>query len=246
MDNKGKIFVVGIGPGDAEHMTPAALNAIAQSDVIVGYKTYIKLIEHLITEKEVASSGMKKEVDRCEEALKYAINGKAVSIVSSGDAGVYGMAGIMLEVANKYENDVEVEIVPGITSSHAAAASLGAPIMHDYVVISLSDLLTDWGLIQKRLHCAGEGDFVTCIYNPKSNGRPEHINVARDILLKYKPKDTPVGIVRNAKRKGETTVITTLGKMLENEIDMFTMVIIGNSNTYIKNGKMLTPRGYRL
>jgi len=246
MNNKGKIFVVGIGPGDAEHMTPAALNAIVQSDVIVGYKTYIKLIEHLITEKEIASSGMKKEVDRCEEALKYAINGKNVSIVSSGDAGVYGMAGIMLEVANKYENAIEVEIVPGITSSHAAAASLGAPIMHDYVVISLSDLLTDWNLIQKRLHCAGEGDFVVCIYNPKSNGRPENINVARDILLKYKSKDTPVGIVRNAKRKGETTVITTLEKMLEHEIDMFTMVIIGNSNTYIKNNKMLTPRGYRL
>jgi len=246
MNNKGKIFVVGIGPGDIEHITPAALNAISQSDVIVGYKTYIKLIENLITEKEVASSGMKKEVDRCEIALQYALKGKIVSIVSSGDAGVYGMAGIMLEVANKYENNIEVEIVPGITSSHAAAASLGAPIMHDYVVISLSDLLTDWGLIQKRLHCAGEGDFVVCIYNPKSNGRPEHINVARDILLKYKLKDTPVGIVRNAKRKGETTIITTLEKMLENEIDMFTMVIIGNSNTYIKNDKMLTPRGYRL
>ncbi|SCL88591.1 precorrin-3B C(17)-methyltransferase [Sporanaerobacter sp. PP17-6a] len=246
MDKTGKIFVVGIGPGNIEHMTFEARNAIEKSDVIVGYKTYVDLIEDIIRDKEVASTGMKKEKERCEEALKYAEEGNTVSLISSGDAGVYGMAGIILEIVFKSKSSVEVEVVPGITAANAAAASLGAPIMHDYVTISLSDLLTDWSLIEKRLHCAGEGDFVVCLYNPKSKGRQKEIEKAREILLKYKKNDTLVGIVRNAKRKGESCVITTLEDMLKYDIDMFTTIIVGNSHTYMAKGKMITPRGYAI
>ncbi|WP_202707176.1 precorrin-3B C(17)-methyltransferase [Sporosalibacterium faouarense] len=242
----GKIYVVGLGPGDKEHMSPAATAAILKSNVIIGYKTYIDLIEELVKDKEILSSGMRKEIDRCETALSYAEEGKVVSLISSGDPGVYGMAGAMLEVVHKKESTVEVEIVPGITAANAAASSIGAPLMHDYTVISLSDLLTDWELIKKRIHCAGEGDFIVALYNPKSMGRQTHIEVAREILLKYKSKDTPVGIVRNAKRQGESAVLTTLDKMLDENIDMLTTVIIGNSNSFIENNKMITPRGYNV
>lgn len=246
MNKLGKIYVVGIGPGNREHMTFHAKTAIDKSDIIVGYKTYIDLLEGMIKDKEVVSSGMKKEIERCIEALEYAKQGKIVSLVSSGDSGVYGMAGIMLEVVLKDGSDVEVEVVPGVTAANAAAASLGAPIMHDYVTISLSDLLTDWSLIERRLHCVGEGDFVVCLYNPKSKGRQQQIEIAREILLKYKSKNTIVGIVRNAKRYGESVIVTTLGDMLKYEIDMFTTVIVGNSNTYSVKKMMITPRGYRL
>ncbi|MTI65211.1 MAG: precorrin-3B C(17)-methyltransferase [Firmicutes bacterium] len=244
MNKKGKIYVIGLGPGGREYTTPKAVKAIKSSDVIVGYKTYIKLIEDLLEDKKVLSSGMRKEVDRCKRALKKANEGKIVSLISSGDAGVYGMAGIMLEVYMKENKNIEVEIVPGISAANAAASSLGAPIMHDYVVISLSDLLTDWELIKKRLHCAAKGDFVVSIYNPKSKGRQKHIEIARDILLKYKDDTTPVGIVRNAKREGEEVKVTTLKHMLKFNIDMLTTVIVGNSNTYIKDGRIVTPRGY--
>ena len=254
MKTKQKVYAVGIGPGDLEHMTIKAYEAIKKSEVIVGYKTYIKLIEPLIKNKEVISLGMKREVDRCKKALEYASKGKTVSIVSSGDVGIYGMAGILLEIANKdgYLDKIDIEVVPGVTASSASASSLGAPIMHDYISISLSDLLTDWDLIQKRLHCAGEGDFVVCIYNPKSKGRKEHIKKSRDILLKYKEKNTKVGIVKNAKRDGESLQITTLEDMLNYEIDMFTTIIIGNSMTYkimdeLNNKeRLITPRGYNL
>ncbi|WP_425446724.1 precorrin-3B C(17)-methyltransferase [Dethiothermospora halolimnae] len=241
-----KIFVIGLGPGKHEYMSMASMEAIKASDVVVGYKTYIDLVEDLIKDKKVISSGMKKEIDRCEIVLNEAKEDKIVSLISSGDAGVYGMAGIMLEVLNKDGSDIEIEIVPGITASNGAASSLGAPIMHDYATISLSDLLTDWELIKKRIHCAGEGDFVVALYNPKSKGRQKHIEIARDILLKYKDGNTPVGIVRNAKRDGETVRITTLNDMLNEKIDMLTTVIIGNSKTYVKNNKMITPRGYNL
>ncbi len=246
MNKIGKIYVVGIGPGNREHMTFHAKSAIDKSDIIVGYKTYIDLLEDMIKDKEVASSGMKKEIERCIEALEYAKQGKVVSLVSSGDSGVYGMAGIMLEVVLKDKSDIEVEVVPGVTAANAAAASLGAPIMHDYVTISLSDLLTDWSLIEKRLHCAGDGDFVVCLYNPKSKGRQQQIEIAREILLKYKSENTVVGIVRNAKRAGESVTVTTLGDMLKYEINMFTTVIVGNSNTYSVKEMMITPRGYKL
>lgn len=244
MNNYGKIYVVGMGPGNLDHMTPVALKAIEDSQRIVGYKTYIELVEPLIKDKIVEDSGMKREVERCENVIKYALEGDNVALISSGDAGVYGMAGILLELVEENKYDIEVVVVPGVTAANAAAAVLGAPLMHDYVTISLSDLLTDWELIQKRIHASGQGDFVICFYNPKSKGRPKHIETAREILLQYKAGSTPVGIVQNAKREGEKAVITDLDHMLEHEINMFTMVIVGNSNTYEKNGKMITPRGY--
>ena len=239
--SNGKIYVVGIGPGKKENMTFRAYEAMENSDIIVGYKTYVDLVKEYYPGKEMKSSAMTKEVDRCTEVLELARQGKTVSLISSGDAGVYGMAGIMLEIADE---DMEVEVIPGITATNAAAAIAGAPIMHDYATISLSDLLTDWDLIKKRLELAAQGDFVVSIYNPKSRGRVTQIEEAREIMMKYKPKSTPVAIVRNAGREDERYILTTLEKMLDHEIDMLTIVLIGNSNTFVKNGKIITPRGY--
>lgn len=239
------IYIIGTGPGLEEYMSLRAIEAVKDSDIIIGYKTYIDQIKNLLKNKEIYSAGMKKEIDRCKKALECALQGKKVGLVSGGDAGVYGMAGIMHEIALEHSDEIQIEVIPGITAANAAAASLGAPIMHDYAVISLSDLLTEWSLIEKRLDCAGQGDFVVALYNPKSHGRKEHIEKARDILLQHKNKNTPVGIVRNAKREKEEVEITTLEKMCESEINMSTMVIIGNSNTYVANGKIITPRGYR-
>lgn len=237
-----KIYVVGIGPGKKEDMTYRAYEAMEKSDVIIGYKTYVDLIKEYFSDKELISSPMKKEVDRCMEVIEIARSGKTVSLISSGDAGVYGMAGIMLEVVPE---DIEIEIIPGITAGNAAAAITGAPLMHDYATISLSDLLTDWDLIKKRVDLASQGDFVITLYNPKSHGRTTQIVEAREIMGKYKSDETPVAIVRNAGREDESSIITTLGEMLNHEIDMLTLVIIGNFNTFIKNGKMITPRGYK-
>ena len=239
--SNGKIYVVGIGPGKKENMTFRAYEAMENSDIIVGYKTYVDLVKEYYPGKEMKSSAMTKEVDRCTEVLELAKQGKTVSLISSGDAGVYGMAGIMLEIADE---DMEVEVIPGITATNAAAAITGAPIMHDYATISLSDLLTDWELIKKRLELAAQGDFVVSIYNPKSRGRVTQIEEAREIMMKYKPKSTPVAIVRNAGREDERYVLTTLDEMLNHKIDMLTIVLIGNSNTFVKNGKIITPRGY--
>ncbi len=242
MNKIGKVYVVGIGPGNPEYRAAAAIHAIKDSDVVIGYKTYIELIKDLTdADKEVISSGMKKEVDRCSEVIEIAKTGKTVSLVSSGDAGIYGMAGILLEMA---DGQLEVEIVPGITAVSAAASSLGAPLMHDFAIISLSDLLTDWEVIKKRIDHASRADFVIGLYNPKSKTRTTQIVQAREIMLKSKPKTTPVGIVRNAKRENESVVITTLDDMLHYEIDMFTIVIIGNIATFEKDGKIITPRGY--
>ena len=239
--SNGKIYVVGIGPGKKENMTFRAYEAMENSDIIVGYKTYVDLVKKYYPGKEMKSSAMTKEVDRCTEVLELARQGKTVSLISSGDAGVYGMAGIMLEIADE---DMEVEVIPGITATNAAAAIAGAPIMHDYATISLSDLLTDWELIKKRLELAAQGDFVVSIYNPKSRGRVTQIEEAREIMMKYKPRSTPVAIVRNAGREEERYIVTTLDEMLNHEIDMLTIVLIGNSNTFVKNGKIITPRGY--
>jgi precorrin-3B C(17)-methyltransferase len=239
--SNGKIYVVGIGPGKKENMTFRAYEAMENSDIIVGYKTYVDLVKEYYPGKEMKSSAMTKEVDRCTEVLELARRGKTVSLISSGDAGVYGMAGIMLEIADE---DMEVEVIPGITATNAAAAITGAPIMHDYATISLSDLLTDWELIKKRLELAAQGDFVVSIYNPKSRGRVTQIEEAREIMMKYKPRSTPVAIVRNAGREDEKYILTTLEEMLNHEIDMLTIVLIGNSNTFVKNGKIITPRGY--
>ena len=239
MNKTGKIYV--IGPGKKADMTFRAYEAMEKSDIIIGYKTYMDLIKEYYPGKEMKNSQMTKEVDRCIDVLKLAKEGKNVALISSGDAGVYGMAGIMLEIA---DGEVEVEIIPGVTATNAAAAIVGAPVMHDYVTISLSNLLTDWELIKKRLELAAQGDFVVSIYNPKSRGRVTQIEEAREIMLKYKPKTTPVAIVRNAGREDEEHVVTTLDEMLNHEINMLTIVIIGNANTFIKDGKMITPRGY--
>lgn len=239
----GKIYVVGLGPGNKENMTFRAYDVLKNSDIIIGYKTYIDLIEGMFPDKKIIKSYMKKEVARCEETLKLALEGNIISLISSGDAGVYGMAGLMLEIAG---DQVEVEIVPGITSANASASLGGAPIVHDSVNISLSNLLTDWELIKKRIDLASQGDFVITLYNPKSSGRSELINEARDIMLKHKRKDTPVLIARNVGREGENYDITTLDKMLDYEINMFSTVIIGNSNTKVVNNKMITPRGYKV
>lgn len=247
-----EIFVVGLGPGLPEYMTEAARTALADSDVITGYKTYMNLIKELpeVQNKELLVSGMRSETDRCNEALDLAENGKSVSIVSSGDPGLYGMAGLMLELAEARKKDkgteYNIQVIPGITAAGAAAASLGAPMMHDTCLISLSDLLTPWEKIEKRLHMAGEGDFVVCLYNPKSHERPHNLEKAQRILLQYKAPTTPVGIVRNAKRNDERIIITTLDMLSEHPVDMLTTVVIGNSQTVISSDgtKIITPRGY--
>ncbi|AOY75468.1 precorrin-3B C(17)-methyltransferase [Clostridium formicaceticum] len=242
----GKVFVIGIGPGEENYMTPAAKEGIISSDIIIGYKTYIDLIRPFTEGKKVIDSGMKKEIERCNLAVDLAEAGSTVALVSSGDPGIYGMAGALLEVKHERKSPIEIEVIPGVTAVSAAAAVLGAPLMHDFAVISLSDLLTDWEVIKKRLALAGEGDFVIALYNPKSKGRVTQIEEARSILLQHRKNSTPVGIVRNAKRQGEEMTITTLEEMLLHPIDMFTMVIIGNSNTLVQDGKMITPRGYHL
>lgn len=239
------IYIVSTGPGLIECMSGEAIAAISQSDVVVGYKKYVELLEPLLEGQETFVNGMKKEVDRCRKALELSKEGKKVAMVSGGDAGIYGIGGIMQEIIIEEGPETEVVVIPGITSAHAAAAALGAPIVHDSVTISLSDLLTDIEVIKKRLHAAGMGDFITCIYNPKSKGRPHYIEMARDILLEYKSSDTPVGLVKNARRSNQEVFITNLKDMCSVDINMSTMVIIGNADTYVKGNKMITPRGYR-
>lgn len=241
-----KIAVIGIGPGSMADMTPRAKAAIEGADIIMGYSTYIGLVEKHFPGKEFLSSGMTREIERCQMALQKAQEGKSVALISSGDSGVYGMAGIMLEVVNHSGSGIPVEVIPGITAASAAAAILGAPIMHDFAVISLSDLLTPLELIYKRVECAAHGDFVICLYNPKSKSRVDYIDKARNIVLKFRKAETPVGIVRNAGRENEEYDIATLSDMLDFEIDMFTVVMIGNSKTYLENGRIITPRGYDL
>jgi adenosylcobyric acid synthase len=257
-----KLFVVGIGPGDLKHITFEAREAVENAEVVVGYKTYLDLITPLLAGKEVVSSGMTKEVERCREALRLAASGKTVALVSGGDAGIYGMAGLVLELADGKAgaihgriagefltklplHDVEIIIIPGVSAVQAAAALLGAPLMHDFAVISLSDLLTSWDLIERRLAAAAAADYVAAIYNPRSKGRVTQLDKARKIFLSVRSPDTPVGIVRNACRPGEEKVVTTLGAMHTVAVDMYSIVIIGNSATFLdRDGRMVTPRGY--
>ncbi|AKI49127.1 precorrin-3B C(17)-methyltransferase [Listeria monocytogenes] len=240
------IYVIGIGPGDKRLMTGEALQAIEDAEVIVGYVTYIKLIKELIKDKEVVKTGMRREIDRCQEAVDIALTGKKVAVVSSGDAGIYGMAGLVLELAEKSNPDLEVKVIPGITASIGAAAVLGAPIMHDFCHISLSDLMTPWEVIEKRLTHAAMADFVVCFYNPRSKGRANHLANAFQKMMEYKSGDTVVGIVKDVGRKEERKIITTMRDIDYELVDMTTMVIVGNKETYVKNGKMITPRGYTL
>lgn len=240
--------MVGTGPGSPEHLSPRALQVLQECDVVAGYKTYIDLIGGLIEDKEKISTGMTREVDRCRSAIDLAARGKRVALVSSGDPGIYGMAGLVLEMlhGDGLLGRLEVEIVPGITSATAAAARLGAPLMHDFAVISLSDLLTPWEVIEKRLEAASAGDFVIVLYNPASHKRVEQIRSAREIMLRHKSPSTPVGLVRNAEREDEKVMITDIEHMTGQLIDMLTVVIVGNSSTRRLGDFMVTPRGYRL
>ncbi|MFA7346181.1 MAG: precorrin-3B C(17)-methyltransferase [Desulfurivibrionaceae bacterium] len=225
-------------------MTPAAGEALAAAEVIVGYQTYLDLIPEFLAGKEVLASQMMKEVDRCRKALDLAAQGRIVALVSGGDPGIYAMAGLVFEMAREQNVCVAIEVIAGIAALNACAARLGAPLMHDFAAISLSDLLTPWEKIEKRLEAAASADFVVVIYNPKSKKRAEHIVRAREILLAHRDAETPVGIVTAATRENERIVLTTLGKMLEHEIDMQTTIIVGNSMTFAWQGFMVTPRGY--
>ncbi len=237
------IYVVGLGPGGKEEMTERAFQALERCQIIIGYDSYIDLIKEHFPLKKILSTPMKTEVDRCRQAFALAQEGYDVALVSSGDAGVYGMAGVLLEVCN--EADIKVEIVPGVTAACSAAAVLGAPLMHDFAVISLSDLLTPWPVIERRLRAAGEADFVVVLYNPSSRKRADYLQRAGNILLSYRPASTPAGWVRQVGRKGEEYRVLTLGEMIQEKVDMFTTVIIGNLSSRIIKGRIVTPRGYR-
>ena len=242
----GKITVIGFGPGSLLDMTLRAHQAVEQAEVVAGYHTYIELIASLLEGKEVIGTGMMQEIDRCRMAVERAAEGKNVAVVSSGDSGVYGMAGLVLELVLQQpeESRPQFDVIAGVSAVNAAASVLGAPLMHDFAVISLSDLLTPWELILKRVEMAGKGDFVIALYNPKSHKRIQNIEEVRNILLRHRSPSTPVGIVTGASRETETKVLSTLQDFTEEEINMFSLVIIGNSHTYIKEGYMITPRGY--
>lgn len=237
-----KLYVVGIGPGGREHMTLKAIESIKKADVIVGYTPYIDYLGDLVEGKEVYSTGMRGELKRCQFAIDKVREGKDTAIVSTGDAGLYGMAGPILELGD----NIEVEIIPGVTAAFSAASELGSPIMHDFASISLSDLLTPWEIIEKRVEAAAQGDFVIAVYNPRSRGRKDHLERAVKIMLKYKSGDTPVGIVRDSGREGTEIIVTKLSEIPYEKVDMLSIVIIGNSNTYIENGYIITPRGYKI
>mgnify|MGYP000164071564 FL=1 len=239
------VFVVGLGPGDPRFLTAQAQSALTQAEVLCGYTVYLDLVRPYFPDKLYYSTGMTKEIDRCRWALEKARTGKRVALVCSGDAGVYGMASPLLELAPDYP-DVAVEIVPGLTAALSGGAVLGAPLAHDFCVISLSDRLTPWEVIEKRLACAAMGDFCVALYNPSSKGRPDYLAKAVCILLENgKSADTVCGIVRNIGREGQTARILTLAQLKDTAVDMFTTVYIGNAATKQLGGRMVTPRGYR-
>ncbi len=241
---KNKIYVVGIGPGDYEQMTGRAVKALEESDVIIGYTVYVDLVKDHFSEKEFLTTPMKREVERCTLAFEEAEKGKTVSMICSGDAGVYGMAGLMYEVGKDYPK-TELVIVPGVTAATAGAAVLGAPLIHDFCLISLSDLLTPWEKIEARLLAAAEADFVICLYNPSSRKRHDYLRKACDLMLQHKSPDTVCGIVSQIGREGENAQLMSLSALRDTQVDMFTTVFIGNSQTKELRGKMVTPRGYK-
>ena len=239
-----KLYVVGIGPGAYEKMTIEAAEALKNSDVIIGYTVYVDLVKEHFAGKEFLTTPMKKEVERCKMAFEEAMKGKTVSMICSGDAGVYGMAGLMYEVGMNYP-EVELFVIAGVTAATGGAAVLGAPLIHDFCLISLSDLLTPWEKIETRLLDAAHGDFVICLYNPSSKKRHDYLQKACDLMLKYKSEETVCGIVGNIGRDGESEKVMTLKELRDTQVDMFTTVFIGNSQTKNINGKMVTPRGYK-
>ncbi len=259
-DARPNLYVVGTGPGSLDQITPCARDAIAAAEVVVGYGVYLDQIDELIAGKEIVKTGMTEEVKRCQKAVELALAGKIVCVVSGGDPGIYAMAGLVLEIlrdrkipANRPVAEggdsrapwLKVEIIPGISALSACAARLGAPLMHDFAAISLSDRLTPWELIDERLAAAAKADFVIVIFNPQSRGRTRQINLAREILLNHRPPETPVGLVRGAFRENEEVIISNLSQMLNHPIDMQTTLVVGNSRTRVWDGRMITPRGYR-
>ena len=239
-----KIYVVGIGPGAYDQMTGKAIQALQDSDVIIGYTVYVDLVKDHFSDKTFMKTPMKKEVDRCVLAFEEAQKGQTVSMICSGDAGVYGMAGLMYEVGVGYPQ-TELEIIPGVTAATGGAAVLGAPLIHDFCLISLSDLLTPWEKIEARLLGAAQADFVVCLYNPSSKKRHDYLKRACELLMTYKSPDTVCGIVSQIAREGEDSRVMTLRELSDTQVDMFTTVFIGNSQTRNIGGKMVTPRGYR-
>jgi precorrin-3B C17-methyltransferase len=236
------IYVVGLGPGDSAQRTAAATEAILRADALVGYSAYIGLIREEFPGKQVFENGMMGEAERCREAIRLSREGRIVAVVCSGDASVYGMASLILELSTETD---EVEIVPGVTAALAASSALGAPLSGDLAIISLSDLLTPWAVIEKRLDAAAAGDFPIALYNPASKSRADYLMRAVDILLHHQPGDTPCGWVRNIARVGREQKILTLAELRDEMVDMFTTVIVGSSRTILKHGRLVTPRGYR-
>ncbi len=241
----GKIIVAGIGPGSKEDITPAVLEAVREADAVVGYNYYFQFIEAYVKPGcECIDTGMKKERERAEQAFRLAEQGKTVCVISSGDAGLYGMAPLIYEMKREKQSDIEVVTLSGISAFQKAASLLGAPIGHDVCLISLSDLMTPWAVIERRIKAAAVGDFVTAVYNPKSHGRYWQLYRLQELFLQERSADTPVGYVRQAGREEEEVKVTTLGAFDPEDVDMFTVILIGNSQSYIADGKMITPRGY--
>lgn len=243
------LYVVGLGPGNKNGITFEAYDAIVTSEAVLGYKTYVNLLDDIfvnneLSDKDIISNGMRQEKDRCIQALELADSGKCVSLICSGDSGVYGMASLALELLPDY-TDVEIRIVPGVSAAISGAAVLGAPIGHDFAVISLSDLLTEWSVIEKRLACAAAGDFCICLYNPSSHKRSDYLQKACDVILEHKSGETVCGYVRNIGREGQESRVLSLEELREQEVDMFTTVFIGSQMTRFIGNKMVTPRGYR-
>ena len=238
-----KVYAVGLGPGNEEFFTGQARAAIEKSDVICGYTVYVDLVRDIFPDKEFFTTSMKQEIDRCRKALEIADSGKTVAMVCSGDSGVYGMAGLLIQLKEEYK-DVDVEVVCGVTAALSGSAVLGAPLGHDFCCISLSDLLTPWEVIEKRLRCAGEADFLIALYNPRSHKRVEHLNKACDILMEHKSPDTVCGYVKNIGREGQEKHTVLLKDLANEPIDMFTTVFIGNKETKIYGDDIVTPRGY--
>lgn len=242
---KNSIYIIGMGPGKEEMMTFEALNALEKSDVIIGYTVYVKLLGERFKEKEILSTPMRQETKRCKLCFEEAAKGKQVALICSGDAGIYGLASLMYEIGKEY-SDTKLVVIPGVTAANSGAAVLGAPLNHDFSVISLSDLLTPWEKIEKRLIAAAEGDFAIAIYNPSSHKRKDYLMRACDILLRIIEEDRPCGYVENIGRDGTRAVTCTLKELREAQVNMFTTVFVGNSGSEIVNGKLITKRGYQI
>ena len=238
----GKLYVIGIGPGGLEHMTLRAKDAIEESNIIIGYNKYIDMIKPIVEDKELFSTGMRGEESRCRKALELSKENNIVALISTGDSGIYGMAGLILQM----KEDENVEIIPGVTASSAAGSVVGAPLMHDNCNISLSDLMTTYDLIKKRVRNAADADMVISLYNPRSKGRPHYLRDAIEIIKEYRELNTPVAVVRHALREGQEYKLFTLENFDEEVVDMFSIVIVGNSQSLIKEGKFITPRGYNV